>query len=437
MWFHEMGTSCIVSVQDFASLDFLPAGSAVALHPDPWSLNQVTSLPSPLSAAPWVSALAPCWSLDFLVHPHQVLIRPSGPEPQFCFPSGLIGFRPGLPSLGSCSSLHDATCRYDVSGALNTCIGSSGAWARNVCLHTASSNTPHYTSWWYALGCLLASRLCCAISGIPLPFALICLLGLSRVMLHPLHLAKTPLGRLVHAALMPGRYAVVLALGQIGSTTPPALRWSPDRPSTRRLSKNRHNAGIASRCIMLLGALLLQAIGATAAPPYDSTFIALVSAKWTVSSNACEAHGVDHRLPEAPTLSERIRLRMPISHRGEPLLPEDRPEGHRPVVPVPPDGVMLLQEQAADEAMQSPAVLRAIFAVLTIDTAPEFVNIALREPSKVEEALRAVSEARDHEKDLLFSQLHEIKPQPFSHFATVLALPHWCADEPIICFDLT
>ena len=82
-------------------------------------------------------------------------------------------------------------------------------------------------------------------------------------------------------------------------------------------------------------------------------------------------------------------------------------------------------------------MLRAIFAVLTIDTAPEFVNIALREPSKVEEALRAVSEARHHEKDLLFSQLHEIKPQPFSHFATVLALPHWCADEPIICFDLT
>ena len=37
----------------------------------------------------------------------------------------------------------------------------------------------------------------------------------------------------------------------------------------------------------------------------------------------------------------------------------------------------------------------------------------------------------------IFPQLIAIQPQPFSYFATVLALPHWCQLEPLVCFDLT
>ncbi|CAE7700056.1 rsmH [Symbiodinium sp. CCMP2592] len=82
-------------------------------------------------------------------------------------------------------------------------------------------------------------------------------------------------------------------------------------------------------------------------------------------------------------------------------------------------------------------VLHASFAVLILDHLPELVTVALRTPATVADAIQAVDEARDHDKSLQFSQLIEVRPQPFLHHGTLLALPDWCQGEPILCFDTT
>ena len=82
-----------------------------------------------------------------------------------------------------------------------------------------------------------------------------------------------------------------------------------------------------------------------------------------------------------------------------------------------------MQEQHLRDTGQLPDVLFAAFYVLTLDHTPESVGIALRVPATVADALHAVDTARDYVMGLRFSQLHEVRPQPFGDKGVLIAVP--------------
>ncbi|CAE7727756.1 unnamed protein product [Symbiodinium sp. CCMP2592] len=144
----------------------------------------------------------------------------------------------------------------------------------------------------------------------------------------------------------------------------------------------------------------------------------------------------------APRSKILLGCRLPVVPKlctatGTPILPDDLDEYHSLPQPVrrPDQG----PEVAAVAEGHRPAsqIALATFVVLTIDGCPEVITTAFRTPATVAEALQCVSDARTHAQDIIYNQLLEVRPQPFCHFATVIALPLWCRQESVVCLDLT
>ena len=97
-----------------------------------------------------------------------------------------------------------------------------------------------------------------------MPFAMLCLLSLLRVLLRPMHLERTPLGLFFRAMLWPGKYSIVLAIGQIGTPHATALSWQA--PGRCRCKPHRQRLPAVGRSCLLPWALLCQALNAVAEP---------------------------------------------------------------------------------------------------------------------------------------------------------------------------
>ena len=119
---------------------FVPLGSSVSCH----CSSCLPTLPYPAvctcshSLLPLFmgALLGPlpshqCGASEFLHTVDLVLSAAPTPSPRWL---PFFGFRPPVPHPQVCHGFYDRTARDNCAGALNTCIGSSGAWAWPVVL---------------------------------------------------------------------------------------------------------------------------------------------------------------------------------------------------------------------------------------------------------------------------------------------------------------
>ena len=149
------------------------------------------------------------------------------------------------------------------------------------------------------------------------------------------------------------------------------------------------------------------------------------------------------RHDDTPATAEFRLLREPYStsladrERIEQIRDEAEADGR--VWPYLPADDPFAQEQVAianDVQFGSGEVCRLVFVILTPGMANETVAVLLTLPATLEDALDAVADARNGHNRQFFPHLGVVQPQPFLDFGTLHALPEWCPDENVVCFNL-
>ena len=136
------------------------------------------------------------------------------------------------------------------------------------------------------------------------------------------------------------------------------------------------------------------------------------------------------RLDQEPvSYTEAARVRLDIARRFA-------DERHLPWPTLPADDVFA--DQAA-RALGDPTGVGTDFGfgILAVGYLLEPVLVTLTAPATVQEALDAVTDARDPVLGQRLPHLVPVDPQPTNIYGLLLALPGWAEDECVACFDLT
>ena len=98
----------------------------------------------------------------------------------------------------------------------------------------------------------------------------------------------------------------------------------------------------------------------------------------------------------------------------------------------------LLQAEPADMQQATPApTISAMFVVTTPDYTHDVCLADLPSPTTVQHALREIEDIRHVERRSWFRWLVPAQPQPCKRYATVLAIPSWATETPVLVLDLT
>ena len=92
---------------------------------------------------------------------------------------------------------------------------------------------------------------------------------------------------------------------------------------------------------------------------------------------------------------------------------------------------------SSDDEVSDTVVGQVRFMALRLDCAPIEVVVDLSFPATVQEAVDTVAMALPDEVYNHYSQVVAVSPQPFDQWGTVIALPAWAHDEPLVILDLT
>ena len=143
-----------------------------------------------------------------------------------------------------------------------------------------------------------------------------------------------------------------------------------------------------------------------------------------------------YKKPAAPTPAQGLAMASLVFHGDTALLPApfhrlgDLPPG------VDDAPAVVASDDEASESTDS-QTLRASFFLLAADCTPETVRIEIGTPCTVPQVLTAVLHAANPPVAELYPRLLEARPQPFSSFGVLVALPQWSRDEPVVVLDLS
>ena len=134
--------------------------------------------------------------------------------------------------------------------------------------------------------------------------------------------------------------------------------------------------------------------------------------------------------PSAPSLSSH-----PSVHEAHNQATQLAPAAERPPpyqLPTPELTVPQPEEAVAADIL--PARLWH-FVILGHNITKEYVELSLRVPSTVGQAIAAVASARNDSRQFLYGALTPVFPQPACDFATLVAMPHWASMHNAVCID--
>ena len=333
-------------------------------------------------------------------------------------PSFPLGFSPSLRR-------HD---RRVFPRAPKSCIGGSGTAAADLLYGYGTVLLEHFVA--YAM-----------------PLCLYSLLSLVRLLVKPLQVTRTRLGRFCHQPLMNGSLQLPCTLAQVGRPhMPPLVWWHGSQPCSRSFRDvlRQPDESPSNTChltwdvfIWFFGGLL--GLGVARMPwPFGGCLHCSCWKHQFDRHRNLEAQP-DSKLSDAPSSAASQRVfRQPVG-QAPLLLPTALPGPGATPQAVPHPARNLQAEFDAQEAQgdRQPDVIPVTVLVFAVDNTPEVVSVALRAPSDVPALLMAVTEARDEARTLLYPQLQEVDPQPMSHYGILLAMPEWCDQEPVVVLDLT
>ncbi|CAE7570946.1 tyrP-A [Symbiodinium necroappetens] len=91
----------------------------------------------------------------------------------------------------------------------------------------------------------------------------------------------------------------------------------------------------------------------------------------------------------------------------------------------------------ASAADSEPFITPATFAILSVQTAIEQLDLQILVPQSVEDVLDIVDASRDPAKRALRPHLVEVCPQPDARWGALIALPPWARHSLVVCLDLS
>ena len=141
--------------------------------------------------------------------------------------------------------------------------------------------------------------------------------------------------------------------------------------------------------------------------------------------------------PAAPTEAQGQAIANLVFHGEADLLPApfhrfgDFPPGANA------DPVATVSSEEDEEQGPEQSRLHCVFQIFAIDHAPQSVSVVLETPCTSADALAAVHEGVEAAFYRQFPRLLEVKPQPFSAWGCLLALPEWTHSESVVLLDLS